>query len=52
MNILTCTELVRKTAHYKEQYAFVFGMYYLGALFKSVFLYSVVESPHMKLHED
>lgn len=55
MSILTCTELLRKTARYKEQYAFVSGMYYLRALFKSIFLSSVVfllESPCMKLHGD
>lgn len=51
MNILTSTELLRKTALYKEQHAF-FGIILLKS---SIFLYSVVfvlESSHTKLQKD
>lgn len=56
MNILTSTELLRKIAHViRNNMHFLGGTFYLRALFKSIFLYSVVfllGSPHMKLHKD
>lgn len=56
MNILTSTELLRKIAHIiRNNTAFVLGIYYLVALFKSFLCCSVVsllEFPLMKRHKD